>query len=105
MLSSSHSPRTAPSAPPEDRSVTLRDLMDDISDRFLAVFSELEDIAYGVTPEEASRSLEEPALQLFWRQWPEVSSWAGSLWRLLNEDTLDPAAPPSDEFDEVGGSG
>jgi hypothetical protein len=33
------------------------------------------------------------------------SSWAGSLWRLLNEDTVDPAAPVSDEFDEVGGSG
>ena len=79
--------------------------MADISDRFLHVFSELEEIASGVTPEEASRSLEEPTLQLFWRQWPEVSSWAGSLWRLLNEDTVDPAAPASDEFDEVGGSG
>jgi hypothetical protein len=36
------------------------DSMDDISDRFLHVLSELEEIASGVTPEEASRSLEEP---------------------------------------------
>jgi predicted nuclease with RNAse H fold len=79
--------------------------MDDISDRLLHVFSELEDIIYETTPEEARGSLEEPTLQLFWRQWPQVSSWAGSLWRLLNEDTVDPAAPASDEFDEVGGSG
>lgn len=79
--------------------------MDDISDRLLHVFSELEDITSGTTPEEARGSLEEPTLQLFWRQWPQVSSWAGSLWRLLNEDTIDSAAPASDEFDEVGGSG
>jgi hypothetical protein len=79
--------------------------MDDISDRLLHVLSELEDVTYEMTPEEASRSLEEPTLQLFWRQWPHISSWAGSLWRLLNEDTLDPAAPASGELDEVGGSG
>jgi hypothetical protein len=79
--------------------------MDDTSGRLLHVFSELEDIAQGMTPEEARGSLEEPTLQLFWRQWPQVSSWAGSLWRLLNEDTIDPAASASGEFDEVGGSG
>ena len=79
--------------------------MADISDRLLHAFSELEDIANEMTPEVASRSVEEPTLQLFWRRWPQVSSWAGSLWRLLNEDTVDPAAPASGEFDEVGGSG
>ena len=82
--------------------------MDDMSDRLLHVFSELEDITSAMSPEEASGSLEEPTLQLFWRQWPQVSSWAGSLWRLLNEDTVDAAAPVSDDFDdfdEVGGSG
>jgi len=79
--------------------------MADISDRLLHVVSELEDIASEMTPKEACGSLEEPTLQLFWRQWPHVSSWAGSLWRLLNEDTADAAAPASDEFDELGGSG
>ena len=79
--------------------------MDDISDRLLRVLSELEDISSEVTPGEASRSLEEPTLQLFWRRWPHISSWAGSLWRLLNEDTLDSAAPASGDLDEVGGSG
>jgi hypothetical protein len=78
--------------------------MDDISDRILRVISELEEIAYDVTPEEASLSLEEPTLQAFWRQWPQVSSWAGTLWRLLNEDTIDPATPATDDLDEVGGS-
>ena len=87
------------------RSVKLGRVMDETSDRLLHVFSELEDITSEMTPEEASRVLEEPTLQLFWRQWPEVSSWAGSLWRLLNEDTVDPAAAASDDFDEVGGSG
>ena len=78
--------------------------MDD-SDRLLHVLSELEDLSSEMSPEEACGSLEEPALQLFWRRWPQVSLWAGSVWRLLNEDTVDPAGPASDEFDEVGGSG
>lgn len=77
--------------------------MDDDSDRFLHAISELEELAYAITPEEASRSLEEPALQVFWRQWPHVSSWAGSLWRLLNEDIHEPATAAADDFDEVGG--
>jgi hypothetical protein len=79
--------------------------MDDVSDRILRVISEFEEIAYAVTPEEASRTVEEPTLQLFWRQWPHIGSWAGSLWRLLNEDIVDPATAPSDDLDEVGESG
>jgi hypothetical protein len=76
----------------------------DHSDRLLHVMSELEEIADGVAPDDAARSMEESTLQLFWRQWPYVSSWAGSLWRLLNEDIAEPAVPPRDELDEVGGS-
>jgi len=35
-----------------------------------------------------------------------VSSWAGSLWRLLNEELMDPANSSTDlDADEVGGSG
>ena len=85
--------------------VDLEDLMDDSSDRILRLISELEEVAEGMTPEEAAHSLEEPTLQLFWRQWPHISSWAGSLWRLLNEDVVDPATAATDDFDEVGGSG
>jgi hypothetical protein len=76
----------------------------DYSDRLLQVMAELEEIADNVPPQEAARDMEESTLQLFWRQWPYVSSWAGALWRLLNEDIADPAVPPRDELDEVGGS-
>jgi hypothetical protein len=79
--------------------------MEDTSDRILRVISEFEEVADGMSPEEAARALEEPALQLFWRQWPHISSWAGSLWRLLNEDIVDPATAPSDDLDEVGEGG
>jgi hypothetical protein len=79
--------------------------MDDMSDRIINVISELDEITARLTPEEACRAVDEPTLQLFWREWPHISSWAGSLWRTLNEDILDPAMPATSDFDEVGGSG
>jgi hypothetical protein len=40
-----------------------------------------------------------------WRSWPHISSWAGSLWRLLNEELMDPAVSAHHpDADEVGGS-
>jgi hypothetical protein len=80
-----------------------RKRVDEVSDRLLQVISEFEDIAEKVTPDETARIAEESTLQLFWRQWPFVSSWAGSLWRLLNEDIADSATSPTDDFHEVGG--
>jgi hypothetical protein len=44
-------------------------------------------------------------MQVFWRRWPGISSWAGSLWRLLNEELMDPAVSAHHpDADEVGGS-
>jgi hypothetical protein len=78
----------------------------DMSDRFLDAISRLEEVADAVTPHDAARQLDEPSLQAFWRAWPGISSWAGSLWRLLNEDLRDPAVSAADhDADELGGSG
>jgi hypothetical protein len=77
--------------------------VDEFSDRLLHVLSELEEIADSVTPAEAVRHLEESTLQLFWREWPHVSSWAGSLWRVLNEDIAGPATSGEEIYD-IGGS-
>jgi hypothetical protein len=65
---------------------------DDLSDRFLDAI--------------AHRQLDETSVQVFWKRWPGLSSWAGSLWRLLNEELAEPAVSPKDtDLDEVGGSG
>ena len=80
--------------------------MDDISHHFLDVISRLEEVADAVPPDGAYRQLDETSLQVFWKTWPGISSWAGSLWRLLNEDLMDPANSSTDlDADEVGGSG
>jgi hypothetical protein len=79
--------------------------MTELSDRFQAMLSDFEDLTDEVTPHEASRSLDDPVLQSFWRIWPDLSLWAGSLWRELNEDLDDTAAPASDDGADVGGSG
>jgi hypothetical protein len=79
---------------------------EEIGERLIRVLSEFESIAGGVTPEEAARSLDDPTLQVFWRDWPNIGSWAGALWRNLSQDLASPARPPQDpERDEVGGSG
>jgi hypothetical protein len=80
--------------------------MTDASDRLLAALEELDRVAGEATPEEAADAFDEPTLQVFWQRWPQVSSWAGSLWRRLNE-TLEDAAMPADdpELHEVGGEG
>ncbi|HEY3142803.1 MAG TPA: hypothetical protein VGJ86_16805 [Acidimicrobiales bacterium] len=80
--------------------------MEDISDRFLEAISRLEEVADAVSPHDAHRQLDEASMQVFWRTWPSISSWAGSLWRLLNEELVDPAVSSHDrDSDEVGGSG
>src|SRR5215217_3885434 len=80
--------------------------VEDISDRFLDAISRLEAVADAVSPNDAHRQLDETSMQVFWRTWPGLSSWAGSLWRLLNEELMDPAnSSPDLDADEVGGSG
>jgi hypothetical protein len=80
--------------------------MTDRPDRLLAALEELDRVASEATPEEAADAFDEPTLQVFWQRWPHVSSWAGALWRRLNE-TLEDAAMPHDdeELHEIGGEG
>ncbi|HLM63323.1 MAG TPA: hypothetical protein VK306_03410 [Acidimicrobiales bacterium] len=80
--------------------------MDDVSERFLGALSALEDVAGEVTPDEAAATLNDAALQVFWRDWPGLGSWAGALWRQLNEDLAGPSSAAHEpELDEVGGEG
>jgi hypothetical protein len=80
--------------------------VDDLSGRFLAAISRFEEVADAVAPHDAHRQLDEPSMQVFWRTWPGISSWAGSLWRLLNDELMTPAGSANDaDADEVGGSG
>ena len=79
--------------------------MTELSDRFQKLLSDLEDITDEVTPAEASASLDDPVLQSFWRIWPDLRLWAGSLWRELNDDLDESASPATDGVTDVGGSG
>jgi hypothetical protein len=67
---------------------------------------EWERVAEDATPDEAARTLDQSTLQVFWQRWPQVSSWGGALWRRLNEDLVDAAAPADEsDFHEIGGEG
>lgn len=80
--------------------------MEELSDHLMDGLSKLEEVANAVTPDNAAKSLDESSLQNFWRDWPELSSWAGALWRRLNEELAEPASPIKDpELDESGGGG
>jgi hypothetical protein len=79
--------------------------MDDVAGQFLDAIHRLEDIRDAITPDQAHAEFDETTLQLFWKKWPHLSAWAGSLWRMLSEELAGPASPHLDgELDEVGGS-
>lgn len=78
--------------------------MTDPSNRFLECIEELQRITASVTPEEAREDFDPATLQIFWSEWPRLGSWAGALWRVLNQDLAEPAEAFTDpETDEVGG--
>lgn len=80
--------------------------MQDAGERLLAALTALDDLAGALTPQQAATAIDAADLQVFWRDWPSTSAWAGTLWRTLNEDLAQPAAQQSDpELDEVGGPG
>lgn len=80
--------------------------MEASADQFLQLVHQFEDFTETMSPEQAHMEFDETTLQLFWMRWPQLSSWAGSLWRLLSEELSGPSAPPHDpELDEVGESG
>jgi len=79
--------------------------MEDLPDRFLELIYSLEEVRDAITAERAHAEFDETTLQVFWKKWPGLSMWAGSLWRMLSEELAGPATPHRDtDLDEVGGS-
>jgi hypothetical protein len=78
---------------------------DDVGERFIAALTQLDELSSGLTVDEALSELDEATLQVFWRDWPNINSWAAAIWRRLNDDLARPASPPASDLDEVGGSG
>ena len=66
--------------------------VDDISDRFLDAISRLEAVADAVIPSRRPPPTGRDEHAGLLEEWPGISSWAGSLWRLLNEELMDPAS-------------
>lgn len=80
--------------------------MDETSDRLLDALSMLDRVASEVTADEAAARFDEAALQVFWRDWPRLAAWAGTLWRQLEADLATPSSAVSEpDLDEVGGEG
>jgi hypothetical protein len=80
--------------------------MDDVADRFLNLVHDLDEVTRCLNPDQAHERFDETTLQVFWKRWPELSAWAGSLWRLLSEELSDASSPHMDsEHDEIGDSG
>jgi hypothetical protein len=79
--------------------------VDDAGTRLIEALTQLEEVADSVTPDEAVQRLDEASLQVFWRDWPQLSAWAGAVWRKLNHELSEPARPQDDQASETGGSG
>jgi hypothetical protein len=80
--------------------------VEDVADRFLDLIHELEDVTRTLTAQQALAEFDETTLQVFWKKWPHVSAWAGSLWSMLSAELSAPSSPQRDsEADETGESG
>ena len=79
--------------------------MDDAASRFLNLIHDLEEVRDAITPVRAHADFDETTLQVFWKKWPGLSEWAGSLWMMLSAELAGPTTPYYDaDLDEVGGS-
>ncbi len=77
-----------------------------IGDRLVAVLGELDAITQQVSVDDPTAVLDDATLQVFWRDWPPLRSWAETIWQRLQADLAVPATPVGDpELDEVGESG
>jgi hypothetical protein len=79
--------------------------MEDMPDRFLSLIHELEDITGSISASRALADFDETTLQVFWKKWPHLSAWAGSLWSMLSAEISDAATQHDPELDEIGESG
>ena len=80
--------------------------MDDAESRLIHALDLLNEVADGLTAERAAAQLDDASLQVFWREWPRTSAWAGALWRQLNTDLEQSSRPAGDpELDETGDAG
>ena len=77
--------------------------MADAAQQLLEAMEAFDEVADSLTAHEAMEELDEATLQLFWRDWPRIQSWAGSLWRQLNEELAEGASPASGDVDTGGG--
>ena len=73
--------------------------MADVAQQLLEAMESLDEVADSITAHEAMEELDEATLQLFWRDWPRIQSWAGSLWRQLNDELAEMASPAGGEVD------
>ena len=77
--------------------------MADVARQLLEAMEALDEVAYSITADAAVEELDEATLQLFWRDWPRIQSWAGSLWRQLDEELAEMASPAGGDVDTGGG--
>ena len=77
--------------------------MADVAQQLLEAMEAFDEVADSITAHEAVEQLDEAILQLFWRDWPRIQSWAGSLWRQLDGELAEMASPAGGDVDTGGG--
>lgn len=78
----------------------------EFEDRFHEAVTSLEEIAGEVKPPDAWDGFGPVALEEFWQAWPSIRGWGEWLWRLVDAERGEKAAPEDDSpYDETGGSG
>ncbi len=66
----------------------------------------LDHTARKLDADHAEREFADTTKENFWRMWPAIRAWAEDLYRQIDDERGDMAAPvQDDEYDETGGGG
>ncbi len=80
--------------------------MDEVEESLQDALAGLEEVAHNVKPPEAWRRFGELTLEKFWQTWPDVRAWGEWMWRLIEHERGEHAAPETDpDLDESGTAG
>lgn len=79
----------------------------DFEERFHEAVTALDEVTGEVKPPQAWDTFGQMPLEEFWQSWPQIRAWGEWLWRLVDAERGEKAAPASDDspYEEIGGSG
>lgn len=80
-------------------------MAEELEEQFHDAVAALEVVSHEIKPPDAWGEFDDLTLEEFWRAWPQIRGWGEWLWRLIEADRGEKAAPEAEDspYEEIGG--